>query len=144
MCGRAGRRGIDSIGNIYLMMGDKKIAPNPNDVINMLSGHGTQVESKFRLSYKTIISFLSRNVKNILEFFKESYLENNKGMILPDVMKKMNNLKDEIMTIGKIQCIYEDDENFIKQYDHLNSELKSTRNKLFTVNTKISKNIHKI
>ena len=134
MCGRAGRRGIDSIGNIFLLMGDKKNPPDPNEIIKMLSGHGTQVESKFRLSYKTIISFLSRNVKNILEFFKESYLENNKGMILPEVMKKMNQLKDDIMTIGKIQCIYEDDENFIKQYYHFNSEMRTTRKKLFDVN----------
>lgn len=136
MCGRAGRRGIDSIGNIYLMMGDKKNPPNPNDMIIMLKGHGTQVESKFRLSYKTIISFLSRNVKNILEFFKESYLENNKGMILPQVIKSMSELRDEIMKIGKVQCIYEDDnEDFIKNYYACKLDLNDTRNKLFNVSS---------
>jgi adenosinetriphosphatase len=135
MCGRAGRRGIDSQGNIFLMMGDKKNPPNGLDIVNMLKGQGTQVESKFRLSYKTIISFLSRNVKNILEFFKESYLENNKGMIMPQVIKKMNELKDNILKIGKVQCIYEEEnEDFIKNY-HLDIlEIRNTRKKLFEVN----------
>lgn len=133
MCGRAGRRGIDSIGNIYLMMGDKKNPPNSDDLITMLRGQGTQVESKFRLAYKTIISFLSRNVKNILEFFKESYLENNKSMIMPDVMRKMNELRDNIIQIGDVKCIYADDENFIKIFYEDTNNLKNTRKKLFEV-----------
>jgi superfamily II RNA helicase len=135
MCGRAGRRGIDSQGNIFLMMGDKKFVPKPLEIITMLKGAGTQVESKFRLSYKTIISFLSRNVKNILEFFKESYLENNKLMIMPQTIKKINELKDDILNMGKIQCIYEEEgEGFIKKFYEDSLSLKETRKNLFDVN----------
>ena len=134
MCGRAGRRGIDSQGNIFLMMGDKKFVPQPLEIISMLKGMGTQVESKFRLSYKTIISFLSRNVKNILEFFKESYLENNKLMIMPQTIKKINELKDDILNMGKIQCIYEEvGEEFIKKFYEDSLNLKETRKNLFDV-----------
>lgn len=135
MCGRAGRRGIDSQGNIFLMMGDKKVVPKPLEIISMLKGLGTQVESKFRLSYKTIISFLSRNVKNILEFFKESYLENNKLMIMPQTIKKINELKDDILKMGKIQCIHEDEgEEFIKKFYEDSINIKETRKNLFDVN----------
>jgi superfamily II RNA helicase len=134
MCGRAGRRGIDSQGNIFLMMGDKKFVPQPLEIISMLKGMGTQVESKFRLSYKTIISFLSRNVKNILEFFKESYLENNKLMIMPQTIKKINELKDDILNMGKIQCLYEEEgEEFIKKYYEDFLIMKETRKILFSV-----------
>ena len=136
MCGRAGRRGIDSQGYIFLMMGDKKNVPKPLEIISMLKGLGTQVESKFRLSYKTIISFLSRNVKNIFEFFKESFLENNKLMIMPQTIKKINELKDDILTMGKIQCIHEEEEGeeFIKKFYEDSANIKETRKNLFDVN----------
>jgi len=137
MCGRAGRRGIDSQGNIFLMMGDKKFVPKPLEIISMLKGQGTQVESKFRLSYKTIISFLSRNVKNILEFFKESYLENNKLMFMPQTIKKINELKDDILSMGKIQCLYnEEGEEFIKKFYEDSLCIKETRKNLFDVKNK--------
>jgi adenosinetriphosphatase len=134
MCGRAGRRGIDSQGNIFLMMGDKKSVPKPLDIISMLKGQGTQVESKFRLAYKTIISFLSRNVKNIFEFFKESYLENNKLMFMPQTIKKINELKDDILNMGKIQCIYpEEEEEYIRKFYEDSENLKETRKNIYNV-----------
>ena len=75
MCGRAGRRGIDSIGNVFLLFSEKVHENDKEEVVTMLKGTGTQVESKFRLSYKTIVSFLSRNIKNINSFLRESFLE---------------------------------------------------------------------
>jgi antiviral helicase SKI2 len=132
MCGRAGRRGIDSIGHIFLLMGDKKNPPLASDVSNMMGGKGTQVESKFRLSYRTIISFLSRNIKNIMEFFKESYLENNKIMIMPEVMKEIADIHNQLRNLEKIECIYADNDDFIRKYYQDNKNIISARNKVFS------------
>lgn len=136
MCGRAGRRGIDSQGNIFLMLGDKKNQniPKPLDIITMLKGQGTSVESKFRLSYKTIISFITRNVKNIFEFFKESYLENNKLMIMPQTIKKINELKEDILKMGKIECIHDEEgEIFIREFYDDAVNIRETRRNILTV-----------
>lgn len=100
----------------------------------MLRGLGTQVESKFRLSYRTIISFLSRNIKNIMEFFKESYLENNKIMIMPETIKKIGDLKTELMKLDKISCIYVDNDEYIRKYYQNSFDIKRYRTSLYQLN----------
>jgi antiviral helicase SKI2 len=133
MCGRAGRRGIDTIGNIFLLLGDKQNPPNSTDLVTMLRGSGDHVESKFRLSYKTIISFLSRNIKNIYEFFKESYLENKKLVIMPEVVKRVNSLKEQLANYKKFECIYlGESDQYMRDYLSLNQDIIKIRKKLFS------------
>jgi superfamily II RNA helicase len=140
MCGRAGCRGIDSIGNIYLLLGDKQNPPNSGELIGMLKGLGDHVESKFRLSYKTIISFLSRNIKNIYEFFKESYLENKKLVIMPEVVKKVNSLKEQLTNYKKFECIYlGENEDYIRNYLKISTDITKVRKKLFSIDMMRSK-----
>jgi len=135
MCGRAGRRGVDDKGHIFLIMGDKTQPPEDYDISQMMKGTGTHVESKFRLSYKTIISFLSRNIKDIVEFFKDSYLENNKTMIMPDVIKNLQDIEQKLLTKEKINCILVDNDEHIKDYVNYYESLQSIRKDLFKVFT---------
>ena len=91
-----------------------------DDIVSMMKGGGDEVESKFRLSYKTIISFLSRNTKDIMTFFKESFLENNLIMMRPDIMNRINHLKEDISKTEKISCFYIDDDRYIFEYIQVN------------------------
>ena len=134
MCGRAGRRGVDDKGHIYLIMGDKTNPPRDMEISKMMKGTGTHVESKFRLSYKTIISFLSRNIKDIVEFFKDSYLENNKTMIMPEVMNNLQEIEQKLHTMDKISCILVDNDEHIREYVNYFENLKAVRKELFKVN----------
>ena len=43
----------------------------------MLEGKGNKVLSKFRMCYRILLSFLTRNIKEMNEFFRDSFLENN-------------------------------------------------------------------
>ena len=56
---------IDSIGNVYLIITDQNSKNEDEEIIHMLKGEGTDVKSKLRLSYKTFLSFTSRDKKNI-------------------------------------------------------------------------------
>ena len=136
MCGRAGRRGLDLIGHIFILIGDKKYPPKKDDIVSMMKGGGDEVESKFRLSYKTIISFLSRNTKDIMTFFKESFLENNLIMMRPDIMNRINHLKEDISKTEKISCFYIDDDRYIFEYIENQTKLIEVRKKIYTVNVK--------
>jgi superfamily II RNA helicase len=140
MCGRAGRRGIDQIGNIFLLLGDKQNPPQSSELIHMLKGLGDHVESKFRLSYKTIISFLSRNIKNIYEFFKESYLENKKLVIMPEIVNKVSSLREQLHNFKKFECIFlGENEDYIRDYLKINEDIIKVRKKLFNVDSIRSK-----
>jgi antiviral helicase SKI2 len=63
MCGRAGRRGIDSIGNVFILLSELSNDNEKEDVIGMLKGKGDDVVSKFRLCYRTLLSFLVEILK---------------------------------------------------------------------------------
>ena len=67
MCGRAGRRGIDKFGNIYILIVHPQGKKEIERFKNILKGQGNDLESKFRLSYRIILSFYYRNLKNIKE-----------------------------------------------------------------------------
>ncbi len=132
MCGRAGRRGNDDKGHVFLMLGDKKDVPTKDNIVNMCKGSGTSVSSKFRLSYKTIINFLFRNIKNIVDFFKKSYIENSTFISMPQIIKNIEINEKKLNDCEKIDCIY-DIESIGDYYDN-NVNLKKIRKKIFDIN----------
>ena len=129
MCGRAGRRGRDTKGNIFIILGDQKFIPEPQKFIHMAEGRGTQVASQFRLSYKVIINFFYRNLKNIIQFFKESYIENSTYISMPETVKEIKELTNEIDKMEKIDCV--NDIETISEYYIDNIKINNYRRKLF-------------
>ena len=116
MCGRAGRRGIDSIGNVFIILTEITNKNEDNDIIKMLGTEGTDVKSKFRFSYKILLSFLSHDLKTMKVFFEESFLESDKILALPYKTKEKMLLEEKIKKYkNKIKCIY--DEEKIKSHN---------------------------
>ena len=89
MCGRAGRRGIDKIGNVYILLTELSNKDEKEEVLAMLEGKGTEVVSKFRICYRTLLSFYSRNIKDMNEFFRESFLESNLTQKIPEKIEEI-------------------------------------------------------
>ena len=132
MCGRAGRRGIDEVGEVYILLMDPVYKNEDDDIFEMLTKIGTNVESKFRLSYKTIITFFSRNLKKIEEFFKESFLESLNAQNIPKIMGEIHTLKsDSEQILGTISCSKTNDVEFIKTHFELYSQLEYLNNSIF-------------
>ena len=77
MSGRAGRRGVDKFGNVFIICSRSQSKEEIEYIKNLLKGEGNNLESKFRLSYRIILSFYHNNLKNINDFFKESFHQSN-------------------------------------------------------------------
>ena len=106
MCGRAGRRGIDTIGNVFLLLTDQISKNEDKEIIHMLKGEGTDVKSKLRLSYKTFLSFSSIDKKNMEIFVQDSFLESRKALAIPEKIKEIKNLEKNLEKL-KFNCKYD-------------------------------------
>jgi len=131
MCGRAGRRGKDDKGNIFIIIDDKLSQIQPSQIFDMFSKEGTSVESQFRLSYKVIINFYYKNIKNIEQFFRESYIENSTFLSMPKVRKKLEELSKIVNEMKKIECEKSDIET-MSEYYISSMNLIKIRKKLFS------------
>ena len=151
MCGRAGRRGIDKCGNVYIIFTQPQGKNEIKKFKNILKGEGDDLESKFRLSYRIILSFYHRNLKNINDFFKESFHESHNIEIKPERLKEINSIKCQINKKLRIKCINygknkeKEDENFLNGYfidieDSPMAKLINNINKYDLINQKIYKN----
>ena len=105
MCGRAGRRGIDEFGNVFILYTQPQGKNEMAKLKKILEGKGNDLESKFRLSYRIILSFYNRNLKDIKDFFKESFHESHNIERKPERIKEINKLKNDIMKKNRIKCL---------------------------------------
>ncbi|KRZ11789.1 Helicase SKI2W, partial [Trichinella zimbabwensis] len=74
MAGRAGRRGLDSIGTVILLCRDK--IPNISDLKTMILGVSPRMESQFRVTYTMILNLLRCQPLSPEMMFGRSFVEN--------------------------------------------------------------------
>jgi len=88
MCGRAGRRGIDLEGQVFIFFGNSKDLPSFEGIRPMLASKGEVLESKFKLTYSTIINSFTMNNFKVKDLMKKSFTENKSYL-------KINKLKNQ-------------------------------------------------
>lgn len=95
MAGRAGRRGLDTFGNVYIFCSDEP--PDVQDLTNMMIERSTRLESRFRITYNMLLQIQSRDHMNITEMMLKSFREREKMMKIP-LLKKQINKKKHVST----------------------------------------------
>lgn len=96
MAGRAGRRGIDTIGNVVHC---NNLFPLPvsSEYSTILCGNPQKLVSKFRISYPLILGYLGKSEEPVsLDGFVQ-FVE--KSMIYSEIEKEINQQKDTIRSI---------------------------------------------
>ena len=134
MCGRAGRRGIDKIGNVFILLTELSSQNEKEEVIGMLEGKGTEVVSKFRICYRTILSFFSRDIKDINEFFRESFLESNMTQKIPEKVAEIEVLKAQQKKLEKLDCTHTSELTENKDLNNKNSIEENSNNNIIINN----------
>lgn len=103
MAGRAGRRGIDTIGHV-IHCNNLFELPDNNTYKKMLTGAPKMLTSQFKVSFNLVLSIISSNANNLagsidyqlLTFMEQSFIKNeitkeinNYDMITKDIEKRM-------------------------------------------------------
>lgn len=73
MAGRAGRRGLDSVGTVIISCWND--IPEPTSLQTMLAGKATSLSSQFRLTYNMILNLLRVEVLTVEDMMKRSFSE---------------------------------------------------------------------
>jgi antiviral helicase SKI2 len=89
MAGRAGRRGLDTVGTVIIVCPGKSEAPPAGELTQMITGPATKLRSQFRLHYNMILNLMRVEALKIEEMIKRSFSENATQALLPQHEKQV-------------------------------------------------------
>jgi antiviral helicase SKI2 len=104
MAGRAGRRGLDTVGYVILVTSGKDEAPPVAALRQMMLGTPTKLRSQFRLTYNMILNLLRVEALKIEEMIKRSFSENATQMLLPEHEKQVQISEASLAKIKREPC----------------------------------------
>ena len=104
MSGRAGRRGIDTVGTAILVVPGADEAPPVQRLRQMILGDPTKLRSQFRLTYNMILNLLRVEALKIEEMIKRSFSENATQALLPEHEKQVKLSEADLEKIKREPC----------------------------------------
>ncbi|KAL3128840.1 mRNA translation inhibitor SKI2 SFII helicase [Cryptosporidium hominis] len=108
MSGRAGRRGIDTFGNVFIFNSSHETIPECIDIVKMMLNTYLPVQSKFRLTYQMILQLSCRHSLKIEDMMTKSFKEMFRSINLPIFHRNLNRkLKRHQIILSKLHSILE-------------------------------------
>ena len=114
MAGRAGRRGIDTVGNvIHLTNLFKNVELNPYRA--MMKGKPQTLSSKFKISYNLLFNLIEKGEKDLSKYIKRSMIQDDVIRISKFLTDKsveldiqINKLNERLDTTQTPRCVLEE------------------------------------
>lgn len=140
MSGRAGRRGIDTIGNCIHL---NNLFKNVDSVgyKAMMNGKPQTLSSKFKISYNLLLNLLDIGDNNLVNFATRSMVTGDLDNQMKQIYSKITTVNNELDNIKSISCHLRTPVEIIEEFINLE------KNKQFAVNKKrkdIERQIHNI
>lgn len=104
MAGRAGRRGLDTVGTVIIVASGKTEAPPAAELRQMMLGQPTKLRSQFRLHYNMILNLMRVEALKIEEMIKRSFSENATQALLPQHEKQVQLSQANLDKIKREPC----------------------------------------
>ncbi|KAF2178874.1 antiviral helicase [Zopfia rhizophila CBS 207.26] len=104
MAGRAGRRGLDTVGTVIIVTPGAEEAPQVSRLRQMMLGDPTKLRSQFRLTYNMILNLLRVEALKIEEMIKRSFSENATQALLPEHEKKVKLSEADLEKVKRKPC----------------------------------------
>ena len=134
MAGRAGRRGLDTIGHV-VHLNNMFSLPYVTDYEQMVNGNPQTLQSKFNISYNLILNFLQYN-NNILDFAANSMCNGEIQRHITGITEHIVNLKDtyknkcENPTYSQVITNKEIYERYLSLSDKMNNSKQKVRKQM--------------
>ena len=141
MAGRAGRRGIDTVGTVIIVSSGKTEAPSVGELRAMMIAPPTKLKSQFRLHYNMILNLMRVEALKIEEMIKRSFSESATQALLPQHEKDIAGNQARLEKIKREPCSICDVDleafhDAAVQYQKLTKELQE-----LTLNTPVGRRV---
>lgn len=103
MSGRAGRRGLDTVGTVIVGVFDEP--PEIAGLRHMVTGRATRLESQFRLTYNMILNLLKMGNFRIEDMIKRSFFESTNQKETEMLKQKLIQGKAQLGDIEDVVCL---------------------------------------
>lgn len=104
MAGRAGRRGLDTVGTVIICAPGADEAPPVARLRKMMLGEPTKLRSQFRLTYNMMLNLLRVEALKIEEMIKRSFSENATQALLPEHEKRVKLSEADLEKVKREPC----------------------------------------
>ncbi|TVY56429.1 putative ATP-dependent RNA helicase, partial [Lachnellula suecica] len=104
MAGRAGRRGLDTVGSVIIVAPGGGEAPPVAELRQMILGEASKLRSQFRLTYNMILNLLRVEALKIEEMIKRSFSEHATQQLLPEHEKAVKISEADLEKVKRDPC----------------------------------------
>ena len=95
MAGRAGRRGIDTVGHVIHLTNLFRIS-DKQTIQTVMKGVPQTLTSKFKVSYNLLLSLVNMRETDYVKYTQRSMIQNDIEMNLTDIRRQMTKLKSDV------------------------------------------------
>ncbi|CAE7540048.1 unnamed protein product [Symbiodinium natans] len=105
MAGRAGRRGLDSEGHVFLLCGDE--VPDQKQITRMMTSKAEPLASRFRVTFAMILQMkrFSQSGVQVEDLLGQSFLENARARRRPEARRHLKDRMQQLEALPAVQCI---------------------------------------
>ena len=111
MAGRAGRRGLDSFGNVIIMPTFE--LPSEHMMKQLMSGKSPQLNSKFQLNYQFVLKTILNKEFDISHYLENTFYKQEKNKL------KLGDIKRKEEYESKLEKFYSTDDEIKNKFDRI-------------------------
>ena len=126
MAGRAGRRGIDTVGHVFHCVNLFEM-PSITDYRHMLTGPPQKLVSKFKLSFNLALSMIETRT-DVLSFMKQSMLSNDIDREIIGYENEELKVSEQLQKQEESLSYCRTPRNILETYNNLQSSITTTTN----------------